>query len=155
MVSRFTGLVIITLTLFLPLAIHVLSFKSAYTVPVCAPEQEPFLIELRPGSYIDLVKAEMSQCGPLPEVCLNDFMTNNTEKTTDDFYQEIFNLMESSAVNARLVPAIELIAKKFHYFYIPHDKLSKDSLPGLLSGCAIELSTKNQTIFQVESIFIK
>jgi hypothetical protein len=155
MVSRFTALVIIIMTLFLPLAIRALSYKPTHTVPVCAPEQEPFIIELHPGSYIDLVKTEASQCGPLPEVCLNDLMTNNTEKSTDDFYQKIFSLMESSAVNARLVPAIELITKRFRYFYIPYDKLSKDSLPGLLSGCAIELSTKNQTIFQVESIFIK
>ena len=154
-IPRLVSLVIISLILFMPFVILTLSNKPTDAVPVCTPEQEPYIIELRPGSFIDLVKTGSSQCGPLPEVCLNDLMTNNTEKTTDDFYQEIFSLMESSGVNARIVLATELITQRFHYFYIPYDKLSKDILPGLMSGCALELSTKNQTIFQVESISLK
>ncbi len=154
-ITQFISLTVIALTLFLPLMIRVVSYKPALELPVCSSEQTPFLVELHQGSFIDLVKDGSSYCGSVTEVCLHDFEKNNIEKSTDDFYQEISRLVGNGAADVRIVPAVDLVAEEFHYFYIPHDKLPEDALPNLIAGCGTNLSTKNQTILQVESIILK
>jgi hypothetical protein len=149
-VARFLTVILLALTVIAPPVIQSLVQKPGYNLPVCPIEQEPFVVGLHSGSYIDLLKDGSTQCGIVPEVCLNDFEENNTEKTVDDFYQKIISLTKDS--NARIIPAIDLIGEKFHYFYVTHDKLPDVSSFGLISGCATEIETKNQSIYQVESM---
>src|SRR5258706_11805738 len=118
MAPRFVSLGMVGLILFLPLVSYAVSYKPAHQVPPCTPEQKPFVIELHPDSYIDLVKDGSAQCGSIPEVCLNDSQRNNTEIAADDFYQEIYRLVDNTDANARIFPALELVAEKMHYFYI-------------------------------------
>ena len=152
MAPRFLSLAMLGLILLLPPVLFVRGHKPAHQIPACSPEQRPFVIELHPDSYIDLVKAGSEQCGSIPEVCLSDSQNNNSEKSTDDFYQELYRFADNTTANVRIIPAFELVAEKMHYFFISRDKLPDGPLPNLLSGCATRIITKNQTIFQVDTI---
>jgi hypothetical protein len=149
---RFLSLVLLTLTLVAPVVTYTLAQKPAYTVPACSPEQKPFVIQVYRDSYIDLVKEGTSRCGSVPAVCLNDFEKNNVEKSADDYYQHLFLFVRRVEGTVRIVPSIDLVQEKFHYFYFPQDKIRQASL-GIVSGCALEVDTKNQSIYQVEGVF--
>lgn len=151
-VSRSASIVLLFLTLVVPVVISALGRKSAYTVPSCPSGQKPFVIQADQGSYIDLVKDGTSPCGLAPEVCLNDFEANNIEKSIDDYYQHLLLFTRNREGNVRIIPALDLVQEKFHYFYFSPSDLSS-SLPfGQLAGCATEVETKNQSIYQVETV---
>lgn len=149
---RFGSMTLIVLILIVPILIYTVGQKPVYTTPSCPSQQIPFVIETPPGSYIDLVKDGTAQCGFIPEVCLSDFQENNTEKLTDDYYQMLMSLAKAEAGSARIIPANNLIEEKFHYFFISKERLPNDPAVDSLSGCAIEIKTQNQSIYQVESI---
>jgi len=150
--SRSFSIGVIALTLIAPLVIFSIGQKPVYNLPVCPAQQEPFVIELHPGSYIDLVKDKSADCGLVPDVCFNDFEKNNVEKNVDDYYQQLFSLLQNDPANARILSAIDWVQNQAHYFYIPHDKLRGGSSSGLISGCADEITTQYQSIYEVKSI---
>jgi hypothetical protein len=150
--SHTAALTLLVLTLIVPVGIYSLSHKPAYALPSCAPEHEPFVMGVQQGSYIDLIKDGTAQCGIAPEVCLSDFEKNNTEKNIDDYYQELLLLTKNNDTNVRIIPAIDLVKEEFHYFYVPHSSLKGSSALNVVSGCATEIKTKNQSIYRVESI---
>jgi len=150
--SRTASITLVALTVIVPLGIYSFSHKPAYALPSCPPEQEPFVMEVHQGSYIDLIKDGTTQCGSAPQVCLSDFEKNNTEKKIDDYYQELLLLTKANDTNVSIIPAIDLVSEEFHYFYVPHNKLQGSSALNVVSGCATEIKTKNQSIYQVESI---
>ena len=149
--SRTASITLVALTVIVPLGIYSFSHKPAYAVPSCPSQQEPFVMEVHQGTYIDLLRDGRTQCGLVPEVCFSDFEKNNTEKQVDDFYQELLLLTKNNDTNVRIIPAIDLINEEFHYFYVPHSLKGSSSLD-VVSGCATEIKTKNQSIYQVESI---
>jgi hypothetical protein len=149
---RFLSVILIFLTLVAPIGIRALSQKPSYTVPVCSSPQKPFVMETHQGSYIDLIKDGTAPCGFVPEVCLRDFEENNIEKSNDDFYQHLLFSTENSERNIRIIPSIDLVQEKFHYFYVSQDTLTGISPFGLIAGCATPLETKSQSIYLVESV---
>jgi hypothetical protein len=149
---RFASIVLLCLALVVPIATHALSQKPPFTAPVCGAPQKPFVIHAYRGAYIDLIKDNTALCRAIPDVCLNDFEKHNVEKSTDDYYQHLLLFARSHEENIRIIPAIDLVQDKFHYFYFPQpDRSSSDSL-GLLMGCAREVETKNQSVYLVETI---
>ena len=148
---RLASITLVALTLIIPVGVYSFSHKPAYALSSCPPEQEPFAMEVHQESYIDLIKDGTTQCGFAPEVCLSDFEKNNTEKKIDDYYQKLLLLTKNNDTNVRIIPAIDLVNEEFHYFYIPHSIKGSSSL-SVVSGCATEIKTKNQSIYQVESI---
>jgi hypothetical protein len=149
--SHSISILLLALTLLAPIVLFALGQKPAYTAPACPPEQKPFVIQVYPGSYIDLVKDSTALCGSVPNVCFNDFEENNTEKSSDDFYQYMLVFVENAEGTVRIVPAVDLVQERFHYFYFPQQEVDHSSF-GLVSGCAIEVDTKNQSIYQVEAV---
>lgn len=149
---RFGALLLIVLTLILPIAIHALRQKTVYTSPSCAARQIRFAIEPHRGSYIDLVKDGTAPCGFAPEVCLSEFDWNNSERSNDDYYQTLMALANEEAGNLRIIPALDLIDERFHYFLVPQKTLPFEAAAGLVSGCATEIRTKNQSIYYMQSI---
>ena len=144
------SVVLLLLVLIAPLLVYRLVQKPAYRVPVCPVGQNPFVIEIDNGTYIDLVNEPSLHCSAVPRVCLGDFETNNIEKKIDDYYQRLLSLAEGEAAGIRIVPALDLLEEEFHYFYF-----SSTAFPDVqdaVTGCATEIRTKNQTIYQVESI---
>ncbi len=152
LIPRFGSATLIVCTLIVPVAIFAFGQKQVYTTPSCPTQQIPFAIETHSGSYIDLIKGGNAQCGFVPEVCLSDFEKNNSEKLTDDYYQVLISLANTVDANVRIIPANDLIQEKFHYFFISEEKFPIDSSSNLMSGCAIEFKTQNQSIYYVESV---
>ena len=150
--SRYLSLALAIVTLMVPPVIYSFAQKPAYISPQCPAGQEPFLMAVHPGSYVEFVKDGSGTCSSVPEVCQDDFERNNVEKSIDDFYQLLLHSMEKTSTNISLVPAIDFVDIGFHYFYIPQDKFPEPVPTGFVSGCAVEILTKNQTIYQVESL---
>jgi len=153
-VSRSASIILIVLTLIIPIGIHSLGQKPTYTAPSCPSQQVPFTIQVHQGSYIDLLKDGTTRCGVAPEICLSDFEKNNTEKTIDDYYQELLLLTKNSDTNVRIIPAVDFVHDRFHYFYVSHSRIPGDSTVRLMTGCAIKIETKNQSIYEIESITV-
>jgi hypothetical protein len=120
-------------------------------VPVCNDGQVPFAIKPYYGSYVDLI-SKNGNCGLVPKICLRDFEKNGMEKSVDDFYQSLYSLSINNQANDRIVPAINFVETRFRFFYFPLNENPDRFSSRLITGCAIEVDTKNQTIYQVESI---
>ncbi len=123
-----------------------------YDLPACPVKQRPFVIRVNPDSHIDLVNSGSGTCGFLPEVCLEDFWNNNSERLSDGFYQELHALTVASGTGITIQPATNLIDGSFLYFVDDREDESFQ-LPGsLLSGCAIRIATTDQTILLIDSL---
>ena len=145
---------LILVTLLVPIGLHSLGRKPAYTVPSCPSPQLPFAIQIHPGSYLDLVNGRTTRGGLTPEVSLQDFEKNNTEKEIDDYYQKLLLLIKNDNPNVRIAPAVDFVKDEFHYFYVSQSNLPDDSTMNLIIGCAIEMKTKNQSIYEIKSIAV-
>ncbi len=151
-IPRFSSAILIVFTIIFPVTIFTFGRKQVYTIPSCPSQQIPFVIENHSGSYIDLIKGGNAQCGFVPEICLSDFEKNNTEKLTDDYYHVLMSLANTEDSNVRMIPANNLIDERFHYFFISEEKFPIDPSDNLISGCATEFETQNQSIYYVESV---
>jgi len=151
-IPRFSSAILIVFTIIFPVTIFTFGRKQVYTIPSFPSQQIPFVIENHSGSYIDLIKGGNAQCGFVPEICLSDFEKNNTEKLTDDYYHVLMSLANTEDSNVRMIPANNLIDERFHYFFISEEKFPIDPSDNLISGCATEFETQNQSIYYVESV---
>jgi len=150
-VSRYASIILLVAVLLIPPVIYRLSRKPAITIVACPVDEQPFVIESHPGSYIDLIQDKSKQCGSLPQVCLGDFEKNNVELKIDDYYQKLVAIAGNEGGSFRLMPVLNLIENDFHYFYIPLDEIHPNG-SALIAGCGIEIDTKNQSIFRVKSV---
>lgn len=149
---RAASVSLLGLTVLLPPVTLRASSLPALNEPVCSPDQRPFVINIHPGSYINLVQDESTSCGLAPNICFGDFLKHNTEMQIDDFYQELASLASESQTGLRIVPTINLLDGYFQYF-ISTDRLVPGSTSlKLLSGCATRILTENQRIFEIESL---
>lgn len=148
--SRYISVALLLLTLILTPLIFSFARPPAISATVCPDGQEPFHIEYHRGSYVDLIQPGSSSCGFIPEICQDDFERNNVEKSIDDFYQTILQYLHNGKTNARIIPAVDSVQNKFHYFYVETGDLA-ESTPEAMTGCAVEVLTKNQSIYKVES----
>jgi hypothetical protein len=147
-----TVIVLLALTLITPVSIYALSGKASDSVPSCPGGQTPFAIRMDPGTYIDLIEPDTSACGFVPDVCQDDFEQNNTEISSDDFYQYLLRFLQSGSGNIRILPALDRLEGKFHYFVFPVGNQTDNTLLGPILGCATQVETRNQSIFQVEAV---
>lgn len=149
---RSLSVVLLTLTLVLPVITHRARRAPSFSLPGCSFGQDPVVTELHPGSYIDLLHAGGAACGLIPEVCLDDFVQNSTEKATDDFHRELIALSKSAETGIRVMPGINLVDRKSYYFVLPLGGGLSAPSTGLLSGCAAGIRTTNQRIYVIESL---
>jgi len=149
---RFISVSLLALTVLLPPVILRASSRPALNALVCSPEQRPFVIKVKTGSYINLVRDENSSCGLAPEICLDDFRKHNTEMQIDDFYQGLDSLAAYSQAGISIIPTINLLDGYFQYFVTTDSQVLNASSHELLSGCAARFQTENQRIFLIESI---
>jgi hypothetical protein len=121
------------------------------SAPSCTQDQTPFVIQINPGSYVDLVFDDQN-CGLIPSLCLSDFDKHGVEKSVDNFYRRLLSLAQGSKSDVRVLPALNLVDASIRYFHISNN-LTPDGLPqGRWSGCAVENDTRNLTIYNVKSI---
>jgi len=151
---RFAAVTLLTLTVLLPPVTLRVTSMPDLEEPLCSEGQRPFVIEVNPGSYIDLVQAENASCGLAPNICYDDFLTHNTEMHIDDFYLRLDTLAATSRADMRIVPTINLLDGYFQYFILTDKQALSGSSVGFLSGCATRIQTENQRIFWVESLSV-
>ncbi len=150
-----TALLLLASTVVVSVLLQNLSRAPSFPVPECPPEQAPFAVRLDPGSYVDLVPEGGGACGSAPEICLQDFQANGTEKTIDDFYQELLRQSEALGTTSRIFTADDLIDGRFYYYLGAASELRTDAANRVLTGCAqvIEITTQTRpTIYKIESI---
>jgi len=135
-----------------PILIHAAGGAVASVAPVCPGEHSPFAIEVHPGSYVDLVPDGAAPCGLAPEICWSDFLANGTEKTIDDFYQELVVQAEPLKTVTRIVLANDLLAGQPYYVIGTPDQLKVGSSGRMVAGCAFEIRTTHQSIYKVETV---
>jgi len=149
---HFVSVALLTLTVLLPpVTLRATSMPDSKE-PLCPSEQRPFVIDVNPGSYIDLVEGKNASCGLAPNICYEDFLTHNTEMHIDDFYQQLDSLATASQTDMRVDPTINLLDGYFQYFILTDKQVLSGSSVESLSGCATRIQTENQRIFWVESI---
>lgn len=148
---RFGTIAAWLLTLIMPLLVQRINSASVLAVPACSAGEKPFVIRTYPDSYVDLV-ADTTACGIAPNICLADFLRNGTERDIDDFYQALSVIAQESATTTRIIPAVNLLDEKFHFFQLVPDKISSAAPSQIMSGCAIETNTRTQSIYQIQSL---
>ncbi len=147
----YSTLVLLVLILVAPLYIDGLSRAPVPSAPACPANQRPFVFRAAPAAYIDVVP-EPGRCGLVPEVCLADFDRYGTEKSSDDFYQLLLSMAQSSPPGMRLISAINLLDLKSYYFVDLGAPSSPDAQRNqIISGCAFEVNTLNQSILRITS----
>jgi hypothetical protein len=100
------------------------------------------------------LSSQEANCGLAPKICLSDFEKNGMEKTVDDFYQNLYSLSLEKQANDRIIPAINFVDNRFRFFHFPLNEDLDRFSTALITGCATEIHTKNQIIYQVESMRI-
>ena len=148
----YEALALLGLIVALPLFIDWFGRQPTPAAPVCPGNQRAFAFRAPPAAYVDVVAGSQGRCGFVPEVCLVDFDRYGTEKSSDDFYQALLSMAESSPAGMRVNIAINLLDSKSYYFV---DLSAPASLAAqrnqTISGCALEQNTRNQTIYQIVS----
>ncbi len=140
------------LTTCLPLVIIRTASSPSFTTPICGDGTVPFVISPQPGSYVDLISDPQGNCGLVPEICLGDFELYSIEKSVDDVYQSLYSLAISNRSIDRIIPTVNFFDNQLRFFYFPLADTPEFFSSRLMAGCAIEVETKNQMIYQVESI---
>jgi hypothetical protein len=147
------GSILVVLTVFTPIYLqHSIELDKMPSFG-CPGDQEPFVIKLNPESHVDLIK-DNELCGIVPNICLSDFQENGTHAVSDDFYQELEKQAVSSKVAIRIYPNNNLIDSRFHFFVGAIDQFKTTSSDQLMAGCATEIRTEHQSIYNIESVVI-
>jgi hypothetical protein len=149
--SRYASVILLVLMVIVPISTYYLHIPPRLDPPVCPAKQNSFAIKVNPGSYIDLISQEIRSCGLIPDICLSEFKKNGTENNIDDFYQELLILAQTSRTITRIIPTVNLLDSNFHYFVAADPGSSLAPTGEVISGCASEIRTKNQSIYQIES----
>ena len=148
--SQYNSIILLVLMLIVPISAYYLHTPHQLDTPVCSGKQIAYAVRVNPASYIDLISQEANTCGLIPDICLSEFKKNGTENNIDDFYQELLFLTQPSKAVTRIIPTVNLIDSTFHYFVVA----DPDFVPAgqVVSCCALEIRTKNQSIYQIESL---
>jgi hypothetical protein len=150
--SQYGSVVLLAFMLIVPISAYTLHMHSQIVEPVCPYKQNSFAIKANPDSYVNVITQETRSCGLIPDICLSGFKANGTERNIDDFFQELVSLTQRSNAVTRIIPTVNLLDANFHYFVVSDPGLLLAPAGKIVSGCAVEIRTKNQSIYQIESI---
>jgi hypothetical protein len=148
----YVSILLLTFMLIVPISIYFLRPHTQPAAADCPYKQNSFAIRVNPDSYIDVISQGAGNCGLTPDICLSEFRKRVTENNDDDFYQELLSLAQPSNTVTRIIPTVNLLDTNFHYFVIADPGLLLAPAGQVVSGCAAEIRTKNQSIYQIESI---
>lgn len=146
------SIILLIFMLIVPISIYFLHPHALSAAADCPYKQNSFMIKANPDSYLDLISEGTGNCGMTPDICLSEFKKRVNENNDDDFYQELLFLTQPSKTVTRIIPTVNLLDANFHYFVIADPGLLLAPAGQVISGCAAEIRTKNQSIYQIESI---
>ena len=142
------SLTLLTLTVILPIVLHRTAPQPSTVAVSCPDPQIGFAINVRRGSYIDLVPKGGASCGYLPGICLSDFDSFGGQRNVDTFFQQVVATANSSGSTTRFLAAMDLIDMEIHYFTGSTDQLHV----GSVRGCASTLQAQTPSFLAVESV---
>jgi hypothetical protein len=146
------GVLLAVVILLVPFLFRSIRTEASLPVPTCGGKDEvPFVLQVDPGSYVDIVPTSSRGYGIVPLVGLSDFKANGAEPW-DDFYQALVTTAGSSSQSTRLLTAVDLIQKGPHYFTGDPQLLGGHAPNGVIAGCAVEQRTQHQSIYVVRSV---
>jgi hypothetical protein len=151
-IIRITSIAFSILIIPLPLMINFIHIPESIRVPECLSDQNPFVVLVSPGSYIDIVRPEEASCGLVPSICYEDFERNGNEKGIDDFYDQLLELAGSSKKGVRIILANNLVDQASHYIIQDFELFPPGLENRTISGCATNILTTNQSIYLIKSI---
>ena len=149
---HYGSIILLAFMLIVPVSVYYLQNHPQPAAAVCPDKQNSFAIRANPDSYIDIISQGTRNCGSTPDICLSDFKKKVTENNDDDFYQELLSLTQQSQTVTRIIPTVNLLDANFHYFVVADPGLLLGPAGQIVSGCAAQIRTKNQSIYQIESL---
>lgn len=148
--ERIFPTLLVILTMLCPILLRLAITPGSYTAPTCPTDQEPFVTRIYPHSYVEIMREGAPTCGFAPSICVEDFQQFSQEKSSDDLYQELERLAEATTSSMRIIPSVDLVDSNFHYLVDNGGFLDGLGTPPLsVQGCAIEIKTKTQSIYQI------
>ena len=152
-IPLYGSILLLLFMLIVPISVYALHTRPRLNPPVCPYKQNSFVIRANPDSYMNIISQGSGSCGSTPDICLSDFKNKAAENITDDFYQELLTLTQPSQAVTRIIPTVNLLDANFHYFVAADPGLLLVPAGQVVSGCAVEIRTKNQSINQIESLY--
>ena len=154
--ERLFPVLLAVLTMLIPTLLQQFISPPSFTAMECPSGQRSFVGNIHPNSYIELVSERSEGCGFAPLICLEDFQQYSAERSTDDVYQELESLAQSTTSNTWIIPFVDLVDSNFHYMVDNTGHLDMNRTPPFsIQGCADEIKTKNQSIYLIKSLEIK
>jgi hypothetical protein len=139
------------LILFVPLIVLLTQKSPLVQINQCPQNQIPFAVHIYDGAYIDILPVGSTHCGRLPELCINDFENNGTDKMNDDFFQKLVELGRSSQNGIRLSAVNDLVSSQYYFIVGPIGLLSPSKPDRVITGCASKIATQFQRVFWVQT----
>ena len=149
------SVLVIILILIVPVFIQRLSAVPSFDIPLCPPDQVPYVVELHQGSFIDVLPDEETSCGHAPRICASDFQDNSLEMLTDASDAQVYQVLIDNGVSTgngiRVFVGNDLVSKN-SYLFTGSASTFQQLDNGLISGCATVKSVKKRPdILQIET----
>jgi hypothetical protein len=148
---RIFSIILSVLILIVPLIVLLTRKSPMIQVNQCSQDQISFAVHLYDGTYIDILPVGSSHCGHLPELCINDFEKNGTDKVNDDFFRKLVELAGSSPNGIRLSAVNDLVSSQYYFIVGPIGLLSTSKPDHLITGCAKKIPTQFQKVLLVQT----
>ena len=145
-----TGMMLIILVA--PLLILIIRPSLKIQSPQSPADQIPFSFYLNNGSYVDITPKATAQCGRVPQLCLEDFERNGSDKLNDDFFGKLVEWAGSTPGGIRLAAVNNLLTSGYFFAVGPKNLFSATNSDPLISGCAQNLHTQYQNVLWVKTI---
>ena len=158
--SKYTELLsilVIIMIVVVPIFIQRLGTAPAFEVPICPPDQVPYVVEFHQGSFVDILPDDDATCGRALRICAEDFQTRSAEMLVDASDAQIYQVLMENGISTgngtRVFVSNDLVGNESYLFMGFTSDLQRDSDHNLISGCGIVHDIKKRpAIFQIETV---
>jgi hypothetical protein len=158
--SKFAGMLsalMIIFTVVVPVFIQRWSMAPTFDVPVCPPDQAPYVVGVHQGSFVDIFPQEDASCGQALRICVEDFQSSSTEMLTDASDAEVYQVLMEDGISTgnttRVFVANDLVSNEAYLFMGFADDFQGDTSHDLISGCGVvHIIEKRPPIFQIATV---
>jgi hypothetical protein len=135
-----------------PAVILNLSPSAQISLPECAAGETPVAVQIRPGSFVDILPGEAPDCGISPIVCLSQFTKSGMDRANDDFYNTLVELGRNSTSGIRLWAGLDYGSLEYHFFILPLESGAQIPTGSFITGCAAKVATRFQNVLRIVAI---
>ena len=139
--AEIMSILVIILIIVVPILIQRLSTAPKFDVPLCPPDQVPYVVEIHRGSFVDILPDDERSCGRALRICARDFQNNSIEMLTDvsdaQVYQILLNNGISTGDDTRVFEGNDLVSKTSYLFMGSVVDFQQTSDHNLIAGCGM------------------